>query len=228
MKKSNVLIISACLIAILLIVIIEFLGAASINNYLKGKDPYYARTYKQWAESHKKIFPRPSKELIISGEITTNIIIIPGQELAFLSNPKFWDCRYTDLKNGKSVIRIKKLLDANEPITITLPDVSFLTLDDFSGVTVKNLNQKEIHFNCTRVHSFNTINCTFGTLGLNFPSNKDQQYISIEKTNHVDNLTVIIKGSGNFFLAAAGKTQNLLSLSDSVQIVSNYNLLKKL
>ena len=86
MKKSNILIISATLIAITWTVLIGWFAASAINNYLKGKDPHYARTYTQIMERYKKKFPAPASELFLSGEGTAFLNIMPGKELAVKSD----------------------------------------------------------------------------------------------------------------------------------------------
>jgi len=111
MKKSNILIISAFFLAFIWIVLIGCLGASAIKNHLQGKDPYFATTHQQYLESMKKNFPAPVSELCISGEGTAILNILPGNELTVLAHPKTWNCIYTDLKNGKSMISFKKLLD---------------------------------------------------------------------------------------------------------------------
>jgi len=228
MKKSNIFLISAFFLAFFWIVLIGWFASSAINNYLQGKDPHYARSHSQYLENHKKSFPKPVNELCISGEGTSVITILPGKELTIESNPRIWNCVYTDLKNGKSMICLKRLNQYNEPITITLPGIPSISFYNFSGVTVKGLNQKEIHIQCTRVCSFTTDSCTIGSLSLDFPRNTDQQDIYIVKSNRIDTLKASVRGSGKIRLETVGKVTNQISLSDLIKVETTYDLMKKL
>jgi hypothetical protein len=227
MKKSNICLISAICLAFFWTLLIGWFASSAINNYLQGKDSYFARTHSQYLESHRKIFPLPVGELCISGDGTAIITILPGKELYVLANPKIWDCVWSDLKNGKATISLKNLTEFNSPVTIILPKLTSLSLDNFSGVTVKGLNQKEIHLQCMRLRSFTCSSCMIGTLSLDFPRTRDQQDIFIDKSNIIENFIATIQGSGKLRLETAG-FKNQISLSDSIKVEATYNLMKKL
>ena len=138
MKKSNIFLISAVCLAICWTILIGWFAASAINNYRQGKDPYYARSHQQILESRKKSFPLPSRELYISGDSTLTLTILPGKELSVLCYQRIWDCIYTDLKTGRSIIRFKKLKgeNYNDPVTIILSGIPVLSLDNFYNVTL--------------------------------------------------------------------------------------------
>jgi hypothetical protein len=230
MKKSNIFLVSALCLAICWTLLIGWFAASAINNYLQGKSPYFARSHSQYLESHKKSFPIPVNELFISGEGTVVITILPGKDLTVLSSPRIWNCAFTDLKNGRSMITFKKLkeYEYNEPVTIMLPEIPSLSLDNFSEVTIKGLNQKEIHIQCKRVHSFTSGSCKIGILNLDFPGNKDQQDICIDKSNQIDTLIASVQGFGKIRLETIGKFKNHISLSESIKVEASYDLMKKL
>jgi hypothetical protein len=209
--------------------LIGWFAASAINNYVHGKDPYYARSHTQFLESHKQNFSTPVNELFISGEGTMIITILQGKDLTVLSNPRLWGCVYTEMKNGKSMISFTKLKEYlyYEPVTITLPEIPSLSLDNFYEVTVKGLNRKEIHLQCKRVHSFTSGSCMIGTLNLDFPGNMDQQDICINKSNRIDTLLASVMGFGKIRLETIG-FKNQISLSDSVYIESTYNLIEQI
>ena len=230
MKKSNILLISAFFLALCWSLLIGWFAASAINNYIQGKDPYFARSQHQYLENHKKSFPLPKGELCISGEGTMILSILPGKQLDVLSDPRNWNCVYTDLKNGKSMISFKKLREYgyNEPVTILLPEISSIAFDNFSGVTIKGLNRKEIHFQCKRVHSFISSDCKMGTLVLDFPGTKDYQDIAIDKSNQIGAFIASVKGAGTIRLETAGQSKNRVSLSDSVKIEATSEIIKKI
>jgi hypothetical protein len=228
MKKSNIFLVIAIFLAIIWTLLIGWFGASAINNSLKGKDPIFARSHRQYMESKKKCFPLPASELRISGDGATIITILPGKELAVLSEPRIMNCVYTDLKNGKSMISLTKLIEYNDPVTITLPEIPSLSLDHFSEVTIKGLDQKEIQFQCKQVNSFTFSGCKITTLSLDFPLTSDQQDIYIDKSNLIDNFIASVQGSGKIRLETAGQLKNQLSLSDSIKIEASFDLMKKL
>ena len=228
MKKSNIFLVSAIFLAFIWTLLIGWFAATAINNYLQGKDPIFARTHRQYMESKKRTFPLPVSELCISGEGAAIITILPGKELAVLCEPQIWNCVYTDLKNGKSMISLKRQSEYNDPVTITLPEIPSLSLDNFSEVTVKGLNRKEIHFLCVQVGSFTFIRCEIGTLSLDFPRTRDLQDIRIDKSNQIDNFIVSVQGSGKIRLETVGQLKNQLSLSDSIKVEATYDLMKKI
>jgi hypothetical protein len=228
MKKSNIFLVSAIFLAFIWTLLIGWFAASAINNYLQGKDPYFARTHTQYMESRKKNFPVPANELSISGEGTAMITILPGKELTMLSEPRIWNFVYTDLGNGKSMITFKKLSEYKDPVTITIPEIPSLSLDNFSEVKLNGLNLKEIHFQCVRVSSFTFNNCKIGTLSLDFPRTRDQQDIYFDKSNQIDTLIASVRGSGRIRLETAGRLKNQLSVSDSIKVEATYDLMKKL
>jgi hypothetical protein len=228
MKKSNIFLISAFSLAFCWTLLIGWFAASAINNYVHGKDPYFARTHRQYLESRKKIFPLPASELVISGEGTMILTILPGKKLTVLSAHRIWNCVYTDLKNGKSMISFKKLKEYCDPVIITLPGVPSLSLDNFSDVTLKGLNQKEIHLQGRHVQSFHADSCKIGTLNLDFPGEKDHQDIDINKSNQINTFIVSVKGFGKIRLETAGQIKNQISLSDLIHVDATYYVMKKL
>ncbi|MCX6285491.1 MAG: hypothetical protein NTY96_00055 [Bacteroidetes bacterium] len=228
MKKSNILLVSAIGLAFCWTILIGWFAASAINNHIQNKDPYFARSHRQYLESNKKIFPLPVSELSISSEGTAIITILPGKELCVLSSPKYYSCVYSDLKNGKSMISFKSQTGFNDPVTIMLPEVPSLSLDNFSEVTVKGLNRMEIHINCIRVKSFILDSCKVGTLRLDFPRTRDLQNICINTSTLIKNLVANVQGSGKLKLETVGQLKNQLSLSDSIKLETTYDLMKKI
>lgn len=227
MKKSNIFLLGAFGLAFIWIILIGWFAASAINNYRRGKDPYFARSYSQILESRKKTFPAPTSELLISGDGTI-LTILPGKELSVLCRPRIWRCSYIDFKNGKSMISLIKLQDYNEPVTITLPEIPSLSLTNFSSVYINGLIQKGISFQCNRVSFFSSDNCKIGSLRLDFPGKKDQQSIFIEKSNQIDTLIASVKGFGNVRLETVGKMKNQVSMSESIKLEATMELMKKL
>ncbi len=228
MKKSNIFVLSAFCLAFLWIILIGLFAAAAINNYRNGKDPYFARSYSKYLDSRKKTFPVPSSELLISGNGTTLLTILPGKELSVLCHPRLWRCSYIDFKNGKSMISLIKLQDNNDLVTITLPEIPSLSLTNFSSVCINGLIQKGIRFQCNRVSFFSSDNCKIGSLRLDFPGKNDQQSIFIEKSNQIDTLIASVKGFGIVRLETAGKMKNQVSMSESIKLEATMELMRKL
>jgi hypothetical protein len=227
MKKSNILLISAFFTAFAWTLLVGWFGASAINNYLQGKDPYFARSHTQYLESRKRSFPVPISELCISGDASAMITFKPGKELAVLCEPRIWNCVYTDLENGKSMISLTKQTEFNDPVTITLPWVPSLSLDNFSEVNIQGFNQEEFHLQCMRVGSFSSFSCKIGKLNLDFPRTNDLQDIYLDKSNQIDTLIASVRGSGRIRLETAG-FKNQISVSDSIKIEATYDLMKRL
>jgi hypothetical protein len=227
MKKSNIVLVSAICLSTCWILLVGWFGASAINNYLEGNEPVFARTHEQYLDSHKVCFPTPLTELVLSAEGTAAVTILPGKELAVLLNPKLWSCVFADLGNGKARISLVKRLDHYEPVTITIPGIPSLSLDNFSDVTVKGLDLGEIHLQCIQVGSFSLSGCRAGKISLDFPRSRDYQEIYIEKSNRFDTLLVSARGTGRIRLEAVG-TSNLFSISDSIHLEAPYDLMKKL
>jgi len=228
MKKSNILLVSTIGLAVCWTILIGWFASYAINNYLKGKDPYFARTHRQFLESSKKTFPMPVNELSVSGEGAAIITILPGNELCVLANPKFTGCAYSDLKNGKALISLKNLMEYNDPVTIKLTGIPSLSLDGFSEVSIKGLDLKEIQIHCTGAGSFILDSCRIGTLHLDFPCSRDQLDIRIDRSNSILNFIASARGSGKLRMETAGQCKNQIILSDSIKIEATYDLMKKL
>jgi len=229
MKKSNIVILGAFLMAICWSILIGWFAASAINNYQQGKDPYFARSHSQYLESKKKSFPVPVSELCISGDGVAILKIIQGKQLAILSDPRTWSCVQSNLKNGRSMISLKRLSENgyNEPVTLMLPGVPSLSLDNFSEVDLTGVNQENITITCTRVRSFSSNSCKIGTLSLDFPGKKDHQDIYINKSNQFNCFIASVQGFGKIGLETAG-INNQISLSDSMKVEATYALIKKL
>ena len=229
MKKSTVFLVIAFCLAICWTILVGWFAAYAINNYRQGKDPYFARSHQQFLESRKKLFAVPVKELLISAEGSMTLTILAGKELAVLSHPRIWDCKYTAMENGKAMISFTKLRENNydDPVTILLPGVPSVSLENFYNVTINGLNRKEFHLQCKGIHSFISSNCTVGTLCLDFPGKMDQQDICMNKSDQIDTLIASIRGSGRIRLETAA-TENQISLSDSIYLEATCETMKKL
>jgi hypothetical protein len=228
MKKSNVILISASILAISWTVLIGWLGASTIKNYLHGKELVFAHSHTQFLESKKKTFPVPSLELNITADETTLLTIIPGNTLSVLAHPRLWNCVYTDLKNGKSRISLTRITEYPDPVTITMPDIPSLSLDNFSSVTLRGLKGKELLVKCNKVLSLNSEDCRIQSLNLDFPGIKDQQEIILAKSNQIDTLIASVSGFGNIRLETAGKLNNQISLAESIKLEAGSEIVNKL
>jgi hypothetical protein len=209
---------------------IGFMAASTIRNYMKGKDFYFTTSQHQYLEKNKKVFPMPSRELVISGDGNTIITILPGRKLTVLSSPRMWDCVFTKLEAGKSLIRFQKLNNYgyNEPVTIFIPEIPALSLNNLSEVVVKRLEQKDLRIQCIRINSFVSDSCRIIAINLDFPGKKDQQDIYINKSNQFNCFIASVQGFGKIRLESVGLIKNQISLSDSIHIEATYDLMKKL
>jgi hypothetical protein len=228
MKKSNILMTSASGIAIFWIMLIGWFAASAINNYRQGKDPVFARSHSQYLESKKKTFPVPVKELIISGAGDEILTIVAGKELSVLAHPREWDCTYTDLKNGTGMIRFKRLMDYEAPITIRLPEIPSVSIDNIKTVSIELVTHCSLRLKCTRVGHLSIMNCKFRSLDLDFPGKNDHQEIFIAECNQIDTLVASVKGFGSLRLEMTGTYRNQLSISDSIKLLATSKIFKKL
>ena len=228
MKKSNILIISAILFGLIWSILIGWFASAAIINYLNGKDPYYARSFRKIMESHKKTFITPSRELFLSGEGDANVNIEPGKELTVMYNSYVWEVSYTTQKGGMAIIRFKKLRNFDSPVIVTFPNISKLSLYNLSGVKLSNLNVKKIDIQGNRVSNFTADSCKAGNLTLNFPDYIDHQDICIKQSNKIDTLIASIFGTGNFKLETTGISKNQISLENSIKLEATSEQMKKI
>ncbi|MGA3012861.1 MAG: hypothetical protein ABSD71_02375 [Bacteroidales bacterium] len=228
MKKSNILIISATLIALIWTILIGWFASAAIINYLNGKDPYYARSFRKIMESHKKTFITPSQEVLLSGEGGATVDVVPGKELTVIYNSYIWDVTYTTQKGGMGIIRFKKLRNFDSPITVTFPKVSKLSFYNFSGVKVSDLDLQKLHIQGNRISNFTADSCKTGSLTLNFPGYVDHQDICIKQSNKIDTLIASIFGSGKFKLETTGISKNQISLQNSINLEATSDQMKKI
>lgn len=228
MKKSNIIIISAILIGLIWSILIGWFASAAIINHLNGKDPYYARSFRKIMESHKKTFITPSEELFLSGEGDANVNIEPGKELTVIYNSYVWEVSYTAQKGGIGIIRFKKLRNFDSEIIVTFPNVSRLSLYNFLGVKLSNLNVKKIDIQGNRISNFTADSCKAGSLTLNFPGYIDHQDICIKQSNKIDTLIASIFGTGHFKLETTGISKNQISLQNSIKLEATSDQLKKI
>jgi len=228
MKKSNIIIICAILIGLIWTILIGWLASAAIINHLSGKDPYYARSYRKIMESHKKTFITPSQELFLSAEGDATVNVVQGKELTVIYNSYIWDVTYTTQKGGMGIIRFTKLRNFDSPIIVTFPMVSKLSLYNFSGVKVSDLDLQKINIQGNRVSNFTVDSCKAGSLTLNFPGYIDHQDICIKQSNKIDTLIASVFGSGHFKLETTGVLKNQLSLQNSIKLEATSDQMKRI
>jgi hypothetical protein len=229
MKKSSISVTIAVLLALSWSVVLGMLTASTLKNYMNGKGCSFVRSETELIESKKKTFPSPVNELFISGEGTANLRIVPGKEMAVLAYPGTWTFKYADLKNGKAIIRLTKLKgDGYFPITVRLPGIPLISLNDLSSCTIDGFRFSGMHLEGNRVRSFIAGDCRLGSLSLDFPGKNDLQGIIILKSNQIDTLVASVKGVGNFRLETAGTRKNQISLSESIKLEASMDLMKKL
>jgi len=227
MKKSNIILIFAFGVAFIWTVLIGLFAASAINNDIQGKESFFARSHTRYLDVHKRTFPMPANELLISGDGKISFTILPGKELTVLSNPKEWNCEYIILKNGQSLMRFKLLNEYDDKVVITLPVIPIVTIDNCSQVTIDNLNQKSIKYICKQVVSLTAVRCITEKLNLDFPGKNDFNQIMIDHSNFFDTLVASIKGFGTLHLQTAG-IQNQLFLSNSINVEATSDILRKL
>jgi hypothetical protein len=206
MKKSNILIACASGLALCSILLIGWFAATAINNYRQGKDPFFARSYSQYEE----------------------MTITAGKEFSFLAFPRVWDCTYTDLKNGKGIIRFIRLSDYKVPITLRLPEIPSVSIDNISNVNIELLTHRSLRLKCTRIAHLSLMNCKLRTLDIDFPGKMDHQEIFIANCNQIDTLVASVRGSGNLRLEMAGNYKNQVTISDSIKLLATSEIFKKL
>lgn len=228
MKKSNIIIISAIIVGLIWSILIGWFASAAIVNYLNGRDPYYARSYRKIMESHKKSFITPSQELFLSGEGDANVNIEPGKELTVMYNSYVWEVSYTTQKEGMAIIRFRKLRNFDSPIIVTFPNISKLSLYNLWGVKLSDINVKKLQIQGNRISNFTADSCKAGSLTLNFPGYIDHQDICIKQSNKIDTLIASVFGSGHFKLETTGISKNQISLQNSIKLEATSDLMKKI
>ncbi|MDP4282537.1 MAG: hypothetical protein Q8867_10375 [Bacteroidota bacterium] len=227
MKKSNIFLIAALMIACFWVVLIGVLAAKSINNYRAGKDPYYAHTGSQYLEKHKIKFPVPERELILSGD-NASLNVKPGKELAIETDPRTWQFILTDLKNGRSEISFKRFNNYDYPVVVTIPAIPSVSMNRFARIGFERLDQKEMKIRFTRVLYVVMDSCRFSSLNLDFPWTAEIQDIVLMKNNRIDSLEMSIPGSGKIRFETTGIHLNRMSLSDKVKIEATSDIIKRL
>ena len=228
MKKSNILIAAAVIIASIWIILICWFCAATIKQYLKGKELTFARSQSQYKESQRKRFPTPSDEFIITGDGTTSLKITPGKTVSVISNKHVFNCNYSDLKNGKSKISFTRLYEYNEPVEITLPDIRMLSLYNCAEVSITGFNRKEMKIKGTGICIFSAESCRVGSFCLDLFENQHDYEIWFKSTNQLDSLSVSTQGKGKLKLDAIGKFKNQLCVSGPVEVLTRADLYKQL
>jgi len=79
MKKSNIILYSASVLALIWILLIGWFASAAIINYSQGKEPIYAHTHSQYLEVHKKTFHIPVKNLSFQVILIWILPLNPGK-----------------------------------------------------------------------------------------------------------------------------------------------------
>lgn len=228
MKKSHIFIIAALTLACFWVIIIGVFAAKSVNNYREGKDPRYAHTQSQYLESHKMKFPVPAKELILTGDGDTWLNIRSGNLLTIETDPRMWKILFTDHKDGRSEIRFKKLNDYNDPVTVIIPAIPSVSVNNFTSIVLERLEQKEMKLSFTRVLYLVMDSCKVSDLNLSFPWTAEIQDIFIKKNNRVDSLEISVPGPGKIRLETTGWLLNRISLSDAVKVEATSEVIKEL
>ncbi|MDP4282235.1 MAG: hypothetical protein Q8867_08815 [Bacteroidota bacterium] len=227
MKKSNIFLFTALIIACFWVVLIGVLAAKSINNYRAGRDPYYAHTGSQFLEKHKIKFSVPEKELILSGD-NASLNVKPGKELAIETDPRMWQFILKDLKNGRSEIFFKRLNNYDYPVSVTIPTIPSVSMNHFTSIGLTKLDQKEMKLNFTRVLYLVVDSCTISDLNLSFPWMAEEEDIYIKGNNRIDTLEMSVPGSGKIRFETAGIHLNRMFLSDKVKIEATSDIIDKL
>ena len=228
MKKSNLIIIIAFPITIIWTLLLGWFGSSAINTIRAGKNsPFAVSELQKYAHQLPK-GSSPVKELQISGDRTAVVTIIKGNEFSVNYNKSFRHYIRTNFKSGKFLLQIDSLPFRGDYIEIVVPDIPLISASNLFELNVKCLNQKVACFQCSRVTTLHIDSCSFETLKVDFPGNSDRHGIWIGKTNIIGSLFASINGYGCLELGTIGKDKNSLSLSDSIEVRSKFDLFKRL
>ncbi len=227
MKKSKISLVGALFLATGWILIMGWMAASAINSYRQGRDTRFAMG-RQIPEIRKMSYPVPVTGLYIKGDGTTIIHMVAGTQLTVTTNATVWSCNWSDQGKGQSRLCLVKLKESAEPVTITLPAIPGLFLENCTEVHIKGMNLKEFSLQGKKIRFFHTDSCTISKLSLDFAGEKDQQYIWIGKANRFDTLIASIGGYNRIFVETAGELDNEFSLSPSVLVETRIGVLQKL
>jgi|GEM_PF-2003980 len=227
MKRSKISLVCALCLATGWMLLMGWLAASAINSYRQGRAPRFALSHHQIPESRKLSHPVPAKGLTIRGDGTTVVNLVAGTQLNVILNPRVWSCNWSDSANGQSRLWLRKLNEPEGTVTINLPPVPGLVLENCSEVHIKGLNLKELSLRGKQIRLFHADSCRIGKLSLDFEGEKNQQYIWIGKSNRFDTLIAYIGGYNRIFLETAGELDNEFSLAHAVLVETRVGVLQK-
>lgn len=235
MKKSSVLLIIFGVIISGWFIIFEVLCASAVVDISNGKPSKYGfqvrdRNHSPGPGSSPAIQLKSFRRLEILGRNKVSVILQKGKGYSMMldyqqvKTTRWWydnDCLVLEVTGG---LKGRNSLE----VVITVPSLESVNGYYLSDLTLEGFDQSTLNLLVFDVYSLILKDNRIGTLLLNNRDAGHDKVVTINKNNRFDSLDLIIRGSGTLHLQTAGQQFNHSALSDSLEIYSDIDILRKL
>lgn len=234
MKKSSVLLTIFGVIISAWFIIFEVMCASAVVDISNGQPSKYGypvrdRNHSPGPGSSPAIQLKSYRSLEILGRNKVSVILQKGKGYSMMLDSEQVKTVRWWYDNDRLVLEVTGLRGRNSlEVLITVPGLESVSGYYLSDLTLEGFDQSRIKLSAFDVYSLILKNNRIGSLLLNNRDAGHDKVVTINKNNRFDSLDLIIRGSGTLHLQTAGHQFNRSTLSDSLEIYSDIDILRKL
>jgi hypothetical protein len=234
MKKSSVLLTIFGVIISAWFIIFEVLCASAVIDIANGQPSKYGfpvtdRDHSPGPGSSPAIRLESFRHLEILGRNKVSVLLHKGIGYSMMLDSKQVKTTRWWYDNDRLVVEVTGLRSRNSlEVLITVPGLESVSGYHLSDLTLEGFDQPALNLSAYDVFSLILKDNRIGSLLLNNQDAGHDKVVTINKNNRFDSLDLIIRGSGTLHLQTAGHQFNRSTLSDSLEIYSDIDILRKL
>ena len=231
MKRSNFFLLLVIGLMILWSAMFQWISAIAISDHAAGRLSRFAtNTHSAIIRSKVVWQPLPNFSSIeIRSKGLIGLTLIQGKDYAIQLDPILRNQLKSHMEYDKLVMELPGFSDNVEcAYTITSPNLKTIILFNTSNTYIRNFNQSSLHITANNVYPLSIIHCRLNDLTLLSPDELHSQYIALDSSNFINQLTLSVAGKGTLKLGTAGVLNTSLHLSDSIDIQASSRVLKQI
>lgn len=234
MKKSSVLLTIFGVVISGWFIIFEVLCASAVVDISNGQPSKYGfpvtdRDHSPGLGKLPAIQLESFRHLEILGRNKVSVILQKGKGYSMMLDTKQVKTTRCWYDNDRLVVEVTGLRSRNIlEVLITVPGLESVSGYHLSDLTLEGFDQPALTLSAYDVFSLILKNNRIGSLLLNNRDGGHDKVVTINKNNWFDSLDLIIRSSGTLHLQTAGHQFNRSTLSDSLEIYSDIDILRKL
>jgi hypothetical protein len=231
MKKSNIILLGVISLMIAWSAVFQWMAAIAISDHAAGRLSSIAMNTRSAMIRSKLIWQQLPvfSSIEIRGKGLIGLTLVQGKDCSIQMDPILRGQMKSHMEYDKLVMELPGFSDTREGVyLITCPNLKMIILDNTTNTYIRNFKQPSLHLSVNNVYPLSIMHCTLNDFNLSSLDDLHSQYIALDSSNFINQLTLSIAGKGTLKLGTAGKLKTSIQLSDSIDIQASSRIMKQI